>query len=97
MSKAPLIATVPLTAVIVGARAGLLRNSQNMGPVLALYIHAYTRYMHAFTENSLLSISRLATKTAFCQPIGPFKQVDAVESNANDSLFTKVHICTLWM
>ena len=35
MPKMPLIATVPLTALIVGARAGLLRNGQNIGPQLA--------------------------------------------------------------
>ena len=31
----PLIAMVPLTALIVGARAGLLRDGRNIGPQLA--------------------------------------------------------------
>ena len=35
LSKMPLVPTVPLTALIVGARAGLLGNGQNMGPQLA--------------------------------------------------------------
>ena len=35
LSKMPLIATVPLAALVVGARADLLRNGQNTGPQLA--------------------------------------------------------------
>ena len=35
LSKMPFIATVPLTTLIVGARAELLRNGQNKGPQLA--------------------------------------------------------------
>ena len=31
----PLLATVPVTALIVGAPADLLRNGQNIGPQLA--------------------------------------------------------------
>ena len=55
MLKTPLTATVPLTASIVGARAELLRNGQNIGP---LESEKKTHKERKHINNSFTGLSR---------------------------------------
>ena len=55
----PFIAMVPLTTLIVGARAELLRNGQDIGPQLAQVSG------HAFSEDFWVFLSFLSDRSVF--------------------------------